>query len=600
MPRKLEFRISFPENVDQMVLALRWLALALVIVLSFFDPFTAGILIAPSSVILAFAIYNLLGHTLGHYITWFQRPLNLLALDILMTTGAIYLTGGFHSSFFIMYYFIIAGLAFYLNMVQTLLVALLLNIAYIVICFLNPASRQFPYAIYSVLITSAALPLLAVLCALFLEQVRREQEKAERERTLAARLTALNELFQQLSTSLNLEQVLQTIVSASCRLLGADVALISLLEKDGRTLRPAAARGIDIGSLADERWTTDDALVTEMLALGRPYIFDNDWLRNHPLPSEQFQTVLALMKQKGIVSGVSVPLLLNGEAIGFLDVGHREPQRYTEEDVAFLSALGQEAAIAVRNARLYEAEKRQVERLQALERLQASFISAVSHELRTPLTILRTSLDLLQAQMDSCPSETRRELLETINHHAERLEALVSDLLEVTRLEAGQVTLVRQPTDLRRIVERVVQSFAPLLQNRRQSIALDLPPHLPPVFVDRRRMEQVLNNLLSNAHKFTPKGGHIRVTVQEKGDVVEVRVQDNGPGIPPEEQERIFDKFYVVTDGHRQAGVGLGLYIARQFVALHGGRIWVESQPGAGSTFCFTVPIDTPAEQRKL
>ena len=116
------------------------------------------------------------------------------------------------------------------------------------------------------------------------------------------------------------------------------------------------------------------------------------------------------------------------------------------------------------------------------------------------------------------------------------------------------------------------------------------------VWLKRGREQSVLRR-----HPWIFSGAVARVEGHPgNGDVVEVRVQDNGPGIPPEEQERIFDKFYVVTDGHRQAGVGLGLYIARQFVALHGGRIWVESQPGAGSTFCFTVPIDTPAEQRKL
>jgi len=247
--------------------------------------------------------------------------------------------------------------------------------------------------------------------------------------------------------------------------------------------------------------------------------------------------------------------------------------------------------LAIRNARLYEAERRQVEQLRALERLQASFVSSVSHELRTPLTCIKTSVDLLQEMMGGA-SGAQAELVRTIAHHTDRLQALVADLLEITRLEARQLTLSPQPTDLRTIVERVAHTFAPLLEKKGQTIALELPPQVSLVSVDRRRIEQVLTNLLSNAHKFTPKGGHIAVGLAERDDCLEVSVSDDGPGIPPEEQERIFDKFYVVADGRSASGVGLGLYIARQLVELHGGRIWVESTPGQGSTFRFTLPKD--------
>jgi K+-sensing histidine kinase KdpD len=570
---------------DTVFMGLRWLALLLVLILSFFNPFTVGIFLPMSTVFPAVVVYNLLMQALGRLFVWPRRALNLLALDTLVAAVAIYLTGGFHSSFFIIFYFVVVGAAFYLNLVQTVVVALLLHILYVIICLLNPGSHQFPYMIYSVLAKSAMLPLVGILCALFLEQLRRERQETERERALVSRLTALNELFQQLSTSLDLQHVLQTVVTASCQILKADIALVSLIEDDGRHLRPAAVHGMDSASLADLRWPMEDELVASMLETGQPYVFT----LSSPLP-EQYRPLLPVLQREGIVCGVSVPLLLDKQPIGFLDVGHRDTCHYSAEDQAFLSALGQEAAIAVRNARLYQAEKRQVEQLQALERLQSGFVSSVSHELRTPLTILMTSLALLREQGEACPPETRQELLETIEHHAERLEALVTDLLEVTRLEAGQVTLSRQPTDLREIIKRSVQAFVPLIQEREQTLTLELPPYLSLVSVDRRRIEQVLNNLLSNAHKFIPKGGHIRVSVREREETVEVSVQDNGPGIPLSEQERIFEKFYTMGTSRDRAGIGLGLYIARQLVNLHGGNIWVESQPGAGSTFYFTIP----------
>jgi signal transduction histidine kinase len=292
---------------------------------------------------------------------------------------------------------------------------------------------------------------------------------------------------------------------------------------------------------------------------------------------------------------VSVPLLLADEPLGDLDVAYREPRTFSDEDLAFLQALGQEAALAIRNARLYEREREQVARLRALERLQESFVSSVSHELRTPLTCVKTSVDLIQATSASL-TEEQADLIGTIGHHVKRLEALVTDLLEITKLEAGQVTLSRQPTDLPRLVHRVVEALRPLTDRKGQAISLHCPEATGRVEVDRRRIEQVLTNILSNAIKFTPKKGLIDVSVTNLADGLQVCVADNGPGIAAEEQARVFDKFYVVTDGRGLAGVGMGLYIARQLVELHGGQIWIESQPGEGSRFCFTVP-GAPGEE---
>lgn len=589
--KRLWSRLFHREGTDWVIMVLRWLALGLVILLSFFDPFREGVLVSTPTVILGAVLYNVLIESLGRLFPWPRLPLNVLALDTLVATVAIYLTGGFHSSFFIVYYFVVLGIAFHLSLVQTILLALLMNFLYVAVCFINPASRQFPHAMYSLAATSALLLLIAILCGLFLEQLRRERLETERERALAARLAALNELFQRLGTSLDLQRVLQTVVTAACRLLGGDVAVISLMEKDSRHLRLAASQGLDAASLSDTRSMTDSEMMGGILEKGKPYVVED--MSTFPT---QLCCLQRVFQQEGMASGASVPLLLDGEVTGFLDVGHFRQRRYTEEELSFLSSLGQEAAIAVRNARLYEAEKRQVEQLRALERLQAGFVFSVSHELHTPLTIMKTSLGLLKEEGERCSDQTRRDLLETISHHAERLEALVTELLEVTHLEAGQVTLSRQPTDLRSLLERAVRAFAPLMKRKRQSIELELPPSLRFLSVDRRRIEQVLNNLLSNAHKFTPKGGDIHVAVVEREDGVEVSVRDSGPGIPPAEQERIFDKFYTLREEREAVGLGLGLYIARQFIMLHGGRIWVESHPGEGSTFRFAIPVVTDSE----
>jgi len=570
---------------DVVAKGFRWIALLLVLILSFFDPFTEGMLFPFPLVFLAAVLYVFLTQILSRLFGWLRRPLSLLVLDALAVLVAIYLTGGFHSSFFIALYFAIAGAAFYLNWAQTVSVALVLHVLYVMLCLLNPASHQHPFAIYSIVAKSVLLPLVAVLCALLLGQLRREREATERERMLASRLTVLNELFHQLSVGLDLQHVLQTVAVASCRVLEADVALVSLIEDQGGYLRLAAAHGIGGVSPAERRWLLDGEPDAGAVGSGRPRIF-------HPPFSlvEQRHPPLTVLQREGVVCAISVPLLLSGRPIGYLDVGDREACHHSEQDLGFLSTLGQEVAIAVRNARLYEAERRQVADLEALERLQSSFVSTVSHELRTPLTILKTSLALYREQGETCPAEMRQELLETIEHHTERLDALVTDLLEVTRLEARQVTLSQQPTDLRVLVERTLRAFAPLIDDRQQTVTVDMPPHISQASIDRRRVEQVLDNLLSNAHKFAPKGGHIQVRVRERAENLEVSVQDDGPGIPPSEQERIFERFHTLEVTRGASSMGLGLYIARQLVDLHGGRIWVESQPGAGSTFRFTLP----------
>jgi K+-sensing histidine kinase KdpD len=583
--KKLSIKLLRSGRKNDAFMGLRWLALLLVLILSLFNSYTQGVLLPMSTVLPLVVVYNLMILALGRKFAWTRRPLNLLVLDALIAAFAIYLTGGFHSSFFIVFYFIVAGAAFYLNLVQTVIVALILQVLYITICLLNPSSHQFPYAIYNIVVTSALLPLVGLMCSLFLEQIHRERQETEREKILVSRLTALNELLQRLTTSLDLQHVLQTVVTATCRLLDADIALISLVEEDGLHLQPVAVHGMDNVSLTGLRWPLDDQLVTAILETGQPYIYNQ--ISSFPGQYDDYQKIL---RDEGIVCGASAPLFLNGKPIGFLDVGHHQPHQYDAEDLTFIHSLGEEAAIAVRNARLYEAEKQQVEQLRTLERLQADFVSSVSHELRTPLTILRTSLELLREQGKKCPPERRQELLETIDHHAERLDAMVADLLQVTRLEAGQVTLSRQSTDLRMLVKRTVRAFVPLMDQREQMVTLDLPSRLGLVSIDRRRIEQVLNNLLSNAIKFTAKGGDIQMSVKESERAIEVGIQDDGPGIPVQEQERIFKKFYTLATSRGLAGMGLGLYIARRLVELHGGSIGVESQPGEGSRFYFEIP----------
>jgi signal transduction histidine kinase len=590
--------------VERPMLLLRWLALLLVLVLQWFDRSTAGVFFPVPYMALVVGGYNGLLLLLMRYARWAQRPLNYLALDTLVATLAVYLTGGYHSSFFVLYVFITIGAAFHLELVPTVIATLGIGLIYIGACYVNPVGLQSPYAQYILAAKLLLLLVVAVLCAFLLEQLRREHLETEQERALAQRLRVLNELFQQLSTSLDLDRTMQTVAEAPRALLDADLTSIALLDETGRwpdgslpggkRLSVAAAAGMDAEHLVGVQWPADDTLVSAVLSAGRPYVV------SAPQRDELSGSSAVMGDTRAVVpvaSAVFVPLLLDDMPMGMLNVGYRQQRDLTQEDLAFLHALGQEAGLAIRNARLYERERDQVTRLRNLDELQQAFVSSVSHELRTPLTCIRTSVDLLCATIaQGCDfTEEQRDLVHTIEHHVGRLEALVTDLLEITKLEAGQVTLSKQPTDLRRIADRVVEALHPLTDHKEQNVHLHWPESLSRVEVDRQRIEQVLTNILSNAIKFTPKRGQIDVYVSETPDDLQVCVCDNGPGIPEREQPRLFDRFYVVTDGRGLSGVGLGLYIARQMIELHGGRIWVESQVGKGSTFCFAVPKTTAA-----
>jgi K+-sensing histidine kinase KdpD len=529
--------------------------------------------------------YSGLLFLLMHYVRWLRRPLNGLALDTVVATLCVYLTGGYHSSFFVLYVFIIIGVAFQLELARTVVFALAIGLIYVGACYVNPAGLHSPYAQYILAAKVLLLLMVAVLCGLLLEQLRHEHYETEHERALAQRMRALNDLFQRLNTTLDLPLTLQTVAEAPRNLLGADWTSIALVDQTGTALSVVAASGIELSPLAAQRWPLDDAALSAILASDQPSVLDGSVEQVQTLP-----VVLAGQRAKlNIASVVAMPLSLNKEPLGLLDVAYLKPQTFTQEELDFLYALGQEAALAIRNARLYERERTQVARLRALDELQRTFVSAVSHELRTPLTCIRASVEMLGAMREDLSTD-QAELVHTIEHHTSRLEGLVSDLLEITKLEAGQVTLSEQPTDLCALVNRAVDTLRPLSMRKRQNLLLHLDTTSGSVNVDRGRIEQVLTNIISNAIKFAPKQSQIDVHLSESDGSLQVCISDQGPGIPEEDRGHVFDKFYVIADGRGLSGLGLGLYIAREIIELHGGQIWVESEPQQGSTFCFRLP----------
>lgn len=237
--------------------------------------------------------------------------------------------------------------------------------------------------------------------------------------------------------------------------------------------------------------------------------------------------------------------------------------------------------------------------LAELETLRSELLSTIAHELRTPLTTIRTSAGLL-AVADPAPTDAqRRTLLAAIERNAERMQRIIGDILELARFRAGQVRLQLRRLDVGDLTRTVIASVAPLADVRGQRIVLrDETGEAISVYGDRRRLEQALLNLVSNAQRFSPEGADIVITLARAGDVARIAVTDRGPGISSADRARLFERFFVGrTDRHgAREGVGLGLPTALAIAQAHGGTIEVESEVGRGSTFTLVVPIEGPGD----
>lgn len=251
-----------------------------------------------------------------------------------------------------------------------------------------------------------------------------------------------------------------------------------------------------------------------------------------------------------------------------------------------LVLLGAAMTILTRRLAMEQAEAQaaheQASRLEALHHVRVDFVATLSHELRTPLTAARAALVLLSTSVGNRHKPDEQSLLDNARRNIERLSVLINDLLTHNQLEAGTLQLERKPYDLRTVIRDAITTVSPLMQEKRQHLEVDMPESLP-LAGDPYRMEQVVINLLSNAHSHTPAGTAIGVTTQTTNSEVLLAVHDNGLGIPAAELERIFQRFYQL--GVSNGGSGLGLAIAQRIVQLHGGRMWAESQPNDGTTF---------------
>jgi len=411
-----------------------------------------------------------------------------------------------------------------------------------------------------------------------------EKKRLARENARLKALIPLFELSQAFMSVTELTTLLQRVMDVAVQETRASLGVLMLRSAGGAAPETCVVVSENGTHLPDAQCRLDDQVVEEAMTSGRPVVWQahgakGSFLTHMPMGTE-------------ISAAVALPLVVNREVIGVLGLAKRQNgEAFTLSDVELISVLASQAAAAIKNARLFTDLRAAYEHLQELDRMKGEFVSNVSHELRAPL---HTITGFVQLLLDGKvrDKDTQQECLETVLHQTQHLTRLIDDILDASKMEAGHFGLHKAEVQMHDIVQEVVQALQPVALPKRVTLLDHTPPDLPLVFADAQRMTQVLRNLVDNAIKFSPEGGSVTISNESSPEQLVVAVQDSGAGIPAEARKHLFERFYQ-ADGSstRQAGgTGLGLYICKQIVEAHGGRIWVESEEGKGSSFLFAMP----------
>jgi signal transduction histidine kinase len=291
---------------------------------------------------------------------------------------------------------------------------------------------------------------------------------------------------------------------------------------------------------------------------------------------------------------------VRGRAIGFINFGaFTGVRRFEQADLKLAEEFALRVAVALDNARLFAGEQRARTTVEEALKLRDVFLSVAAHELRTPITVLHGTLGLMKRRLERgiALSERDHRSIYTLLNQTRRLDRLIAALLDISRIQTGQLTLERSQIDLCALVRRVVDEVQPALEQH--TIECDVLDEATLIEGDALRLEQVIQNLINNAIKYSPHGGPISVRVTRQMEQVCLSVSDQGIGIPPSAQDRLFERFYRAAnvDSNKFGGLGIGLYVVKEITTLHGGTVSVQSVEGVGSTFtvCFPAAQPTPA-----
>lgn len=406
--------------------------------------------------------------------------------------------------------------------------------------------------------------------------------------------SAVAELARVVGSTLDIGDVMALCAHQVRTLLKADRVEIARVEDDESNFHLAHVEGLDVpGWVRGSGGSTEEAHFRTALEYRRGELLDLT-------SSDSSRSPAALSAAcAGLVSMIAVPLISKEKTIGTLNILSRDPDAYGPEELELAQRIGAQVTNAISNSLLYEqalllAEEREARarldaenrELQRVNEAKIEFLSMVSHELRTPLTSMMAFADILRNNKRGNLEEKDVSRIDVIRRNGRRLSLLISDLLDVSRMESGSLKLDISEFEMNQMVEELHESFVPLLEAKRQTLKLELPPEIATCFADRDRIAQVVSNLMSNASKYSPDSSEVRLSMRSDQDTVYIAVEDRGIGISEEDQKQLFTSFFRADNEETRAapGTGLGLVIVKGIIEMHRGKIWIESEFGKGTT----------------
>ena len=442
----------------------------------------------------------------------------------------------------------------------------------------------------------AIVTAFAAQAAMAVNSVQLVQQLESRGAELAKKvdeLEALREVGEAVSSSLDVGDVLTTIVTRAVELSGTDGG--SMMEYDAqercflvrsvyRTERDVVAR------LHAIRIDLDETLVGRAARQRRPIAVPD-------LRETELDPHLRILFDAGWRSIVAVPMLRDEQIVGALIVRRKRPGDFTEETVDLLETFASQSAIALLNAQLFRELKEQSLELELASRHKSEFLASMSHELRTPLNAVLGFSEVLLERMFGDINERQEEYLRDIHGSGKHLLELLNEILDLSKVEAGRMELAYSSFDLQLLLDDAVSMLRERAAAHGIELRVEIGEDVDQVYSDELRLKQIVLNLMTNAVKFTGDGGSVTVIARRTGAELEITVADTGIGIPEADRERIFESFQQGGRGSsREEGTGLGLTLSRRLVELLGGRMWLETDVGVGSTFGFTLPVGPQAD----
>jgi signal transduction histidine kinase len=400
--------------------------------------------------------------------------------------------------------------------------------------------------------------------------------------------TATADMLKLISRStFDLNSVLNTLVESAARLCAADIAAIA--RQKGEHYHVVASYGFPPG--------LQDYFEAAPMERGRGSVFGRVLHERKPVQivdvlADPEYTMRELQKRAGYRTVLVVPLLREGVPIGLLSLNRTTVRPFTDKQIELVTAFADQAAIAIENVRLFDEIQDKSRQLEEASQHKSQFLANMSHELRTPLNAILGYSELMADGAYGEPSEKMLGILKRLEANGKHLLGLINDVLDLSKIEAGQLVLELSDYCIQDIAQTVRSTLEPLAADKKLRFKVELAPQLPSGRGDGRRLTQVLINLVGNAIKFTD-AGEVAIKAEAHNGSFHVSVRDTGPGISSADQAKLFQEFQQADNAitRKKGGTGLGLAISKRIIEMHGGRIWVESQPGQGSTFTFTLPV---------